>query len=170
MEQALHELQVVEAAALECVRNRPAAEGDGGLLVADIGTGCGAMALALGALEPRIGHIYAVDVSADALRAAEASLESRFDRLDVRPMVADFTNGFRLPPCEAAASPVSPSPAPMPAAADHLRNVLRGARIRRSPIGQTRRLADSTARSGVTWSPHASRAEALLTMSRVHTR
>jgi release factor glutamine methyltransferase len=60
-------------AALESVRNRPAAVDDGGLLAADIGTGCGAMALALGALEPRISHIYAVDVSADALAVARGN-------------------------------------------------------------------------------------------------
>lgn len=61
-------------AALECVRNRlTPAEGNGGLLAADIGTGCGAMALALGALEPRISHIYAVDTSADALAVARSN-------------------------------------------------------------------------------------------------
>lgn len=60
-------------AALESVRNRPQEEDDGGLLAADIGTGCGAMALALGALEPRIRHIYAVDVSADALAVARSN-------------------------------------------------------------------------------------------------
>lgn len=58
-------------AALEVVRNRPPADGD--LLVADIGTGCGAMALALGTLEPRIRHIYAVDTSADALAVARSN-------------------------------------------------------------------------------------------------
>jgi release factor glutamine methyltransferase len=77
-------------AALECARLRPAAPGSGGsgstgsgggtggtggggLLVADVGTGCGAVALALGVLEPRIGHIYAVDTSADALAVARAN-------------------------------------------------------------------------------------------------
>lgn len=59
-------------AALESVRNRPAAT-EGVLLAADIGTGCGAMALALGALEPRISHIYAVDTSADALAVARSN-------------------------------------------------------------------------------------------------
>lgn len=60
-------------AALESVRYRPEEEGGAGLLAADIGTGCGAIALALGALEPRIRHIYAVDVSADALEVARAN-------------------------------------------------------------------------------------------------
>lgn len=61
-------------AALEAVRTRPQEEeGYAGLLAADIGTGCGAIALALGALEPRISRIYAVDVSADALAVARAN-------------------------------------------------------------------------------------------------
>ncbi len=60
-------------AALESVRNRPVEERGAGLLAADIGTGCGGMALALGALEPRISHIYAVDISADALEVARTN-------------------------------------------------------------------------------------------------
>lgn len=60
-------------AALESVRHRPAEDGGAGLLAADIGTGCGAIALALAALEPAISHIYAVDVSADALEVARAN-------------------------------------------------------------------------------------------------
>lgn len=60
-------------AALEVVRHSPAAKGDVGLLMADVGTGCGSMALALGVLEPGIGHIYAVDTSADALAVARAN-------------------------------------------------------------------------------------------------
>jgi release factor glutamine methyltransferase len=58
-------------AALESLRSRPPQERE--LLVADIGAGCGAIALALGLLEPRIGHIYAVDCSADALEVARAN-------------------------------------------------------------------------------------------------
>jgi release factor glutamine methyltransferase len=57
--------------ALESLRSRPPAERE--LLVADIGTGCGAIALALGLFEPRIGHIYAVDCSADALEVARTN-------------------------------------------------------------------------------------------------
>ena len=69
-------------AALESVRHRPE-EADGlGLLAADIGTGCGAIALALGALEPRIRHIYAVEVSADALEVARVN-GARY-RMDTR--------------------------------------------------------------------------------------
>jgi release factor glutamine methyltransferase len=58
-------------AALESLRSRPLQER--GLLVGDIGTGCGAIALALGLFEPRIGHIYAVERSASALEVARAN-------------------------------------------------------------------------------------------------
>jgi release factor glutamine methyltransferase len=58
-------------AALECLRCRSPVERE--LLVADVSTGCGAVALALGLFEPRIAHIYAVDSSADALEVARAN-------------------------------------------------------------------------------------------------
>jgi release factor glutamine methyltransferase len=43
------------------------------LLAADIGTGCGALALALATLEPRFTRIYATDYSADALEVARCN-------------------------------------------------------------------------------------------------
>ncbi|HZC07914.1 MAG TPA: class I SAM-dependent methyltransferase [Ktedonobacterales bacterium] len=45
----------------------------GDLLAADIGTGCGATALALAALEPRFTRIYAVESSVTALETAAAN-------------------------------------------------------------------------------------------------
>jgi SAM-dependent methyltransferase len=43
------------------------------LLVAEIDTGCGAVALALAAFEPRFARVYALDPSPDALRTATAN-------------------------------------------------------------------------------------------------
>jgi release factor glutamine methyltransferase len=54
-------------AALEVARLRPE---DDRLIAADIGTGSGAVALALASLEPRFARVYGMDVSADALEVA----------------------------------------------------------------------------------------------------
>lgn len=45
----------------------------GDLSAAEIGTGCGAIALTLAALEPRFTHIYALDRSSSALETATAN-------------------------------------------------------------------------------------------------
>jgi release factor glutamine methyltransferase len=58
--------QVLVETVLEHVRLRQEER----LLAADIGTGCGAMALALASLEPRFAHLYATDCSAEALVVA----------------------------------------------------------------------------------------------------
>lgn len=55
--------------ALQWARRRAPGE----LLAAELGAGCGAVALALAALEPRFTHIYAVDPSPSALGAAHAN-------------------------------------------------------------------------------------------------
>jgi release factor glutamine methyltransferase len=55
--------RLVVEIALELVRLR----GDAGLTAADVGTGSGAVAVALAVLEPRIGRIYATDASREAL-------------------------------------------------------------------------------------------------------
>lgn len=60
---------VLVETALEMVRLRA----ETALLAADIGTGCGALALALATLEPRFTRIYATDYSADALEVARCN-------------------------------------------------------------------------------------------------
>jgi precorrin-6B methylase 2 len=55
--------------ALECARR--ARQYD--LLAAELGTGCGAIALALAAFEPRFARIYALDSSPETLRVASAN-------------------------------------------------------------------------------------------------
>lgn len=62
--------QVVDAA-LQWARSR--ASGD--LSVAEMGTGCGAIALALAALEPRFTRIYALDASPETLAKARVNGE-----------------------------------------------------------------------------------------------
>lgn len=62
------ETELLVEAALKEVRGRL----DGGAVpvVADIGTGSGAIAVSVAALEPRLARVYATDVSADALALA----------------------------------------------------------------------------------------------------
>lgn len=55
--------------ALQWARGRTPGE----LLAVEVGTGCGAIALALAALEPRFTRIYAVDPSPSALETARAN-------------------------------------------------------------------------------------------------
>jgi release factor glutamine methyltransferase len=73
--------------ALEYLRSRPSEEYE--LLVADVGTGCGAVALALGLFEPRIAHIYAVDSTADVLAVARANGERYLLNLYVTWLMGD---------------------------------------------------------------------------------
>ncbi len=61
--------RVLVETVLEVARLRTEAN----LLAADVGTGCGALALALATLEPRFTRIYAVDSSADALEVARCN-------------------------------------------------------------------------------------------------
>lgn len=61
--------ELLVEAALEIARLRA----DAPMLAADVGTGSGAIALALACLEPRFARIYAVDASADALMVARAN-------------------------------------------------------------------------------------------------
>jgi release factor glutamine methyltransferase len=57
------------AVALDCARHHAPAE----LAAAEIGTGCGAVALALAAFEPRFTRVYALDPSEEVLRTAAAN-------------------------------------------------------------------------------------------------
>jgi release factor glutamine methyltransferase len=58
---------------VETVLERARHHGPGELSAAEIGTGCGAIALALAAFEPRFSRIYALDASARALQVAAAN-------------------------------------------------------------------------------------------------
>jgi release factor glutamine methyltransferase len=64
--------QLLVGAVLEIARLRPEEDT---LLAADVGTGSGAIALALACLEPRFARIYAVDASAEALAVARRNGE-----------------------------------------------------------------------------------------------
>ncbi len=64
------ETELLVEAALAEVRARLARPTSPAPVVADIGAGSGAIAVALGRLEPRLATIYATDISADALALA----------------------------------------------------------------------------------------------------
>lgn len=75
------ETEMLVEAALDAARTRLAR---GAMpIAADIGTGTGAIAIALAALEPRVARVYAVDISPDALTLARENVE----RLGVRDRV-----------------------------------------------------------------------------------
>ncbi len=88
------ETELLVEAALDAVRARLAHEGAAQTLLAvDIGTGSGAIALALAAQEPRIRRVYAVDLSAQALSLARENA----DRLGLSQRVS-FLQGDLLEP------------------------------------------------------------------------
>jgi release factor glutamine methyltransferase len=64
------ETELLVEAALREIRQRLGDPARGAPIAADIGTGSGAIAVALAALEPRLPRIYAVDISPDALALA----------------------------------------------------------------------------------------------------
>lgn len=65
------ETELLVEAALEDIRTRLRANATTPPLVADIGTGSGAIAIAIARLEPRLPRIYATDVSAEALALSQ---------------------------------------------------------------------------------------------------
>lgn len=78
------ETELLVEAGLEAARARLAhLEAGADVLAADIGTGSGAIAVALAALEPRLTRVFAVDVSPEALTLARENVE----RLGVRDRV-----------------------------------------------------------------------------------
>lgn len=91
---------LVEAALVDLRRrladddaNPAPAEAPLGWLVADIGTGSGAIALVVAALEPRLPRVYATDLSAEALALAAANAE----RLGVADRVTFLTGDLLAP-------------------------------------------------------------------------
>ncbi len=70
------ETELLVEAALEDIRARLAVSPSTPPVVADIGTGTGAIAVAVAALEPRLPLIYATDISDDALSLAEENAAS----------------------------------------------------------------------------------------------
>lgn len=83
---------LVESALVE-VRSRLEERPDSPLLVADIGTGSGAIAVALARLEPRLETIYATDMSPDALGLARENAR----RLGVEERVRFFQGDLLQP-------------------------------------------------------------------------
>ena len=65
------ETELLVEAALADIRTRLQQAAESPPLVADIGTGSGAIAIAVAALEPRLPRIYATDVSAEALALSQ---------------------------------------------------------------------------------------------------
>lgn len=87
------ETELLVEAALAEVRSRLAAMPDVATIVADIGTGSGAIAVSLARLEPKLAQIYATDISADALDLARENAQ----RLGVGERVHFLQGDLLLP-------------------------------------------------------------------------
>ena len=82
------ETELLVEAALRACRERL----DGGQMpvVADIGTGSGAIAITLAAEEPRLPYLYATDISRDALEVAELNCQRHSVEQRVRLLPGDL--------------------------------------------------------------------------------
>ena len=84
------ETELLVEAALREVRQRLADPTRPAPLAADIGTGSGAIAVALAALEPRLPRVYAVDISPDALALAAENAAANGVTARVIPLEGDL--------------------------------------------------------------------------------
>jgi ubiquinone/menaquinone biosynthesis C-methylase UbiE len=67
---------------------------------ADLGSGTGALTLALAELIGPHGEIYSVDRDSAALQRQERTMRARFPEVTVRYVVADFSRPLDLPPLD----------------------------------------------------------------------
>jgi release factor glutamine methyltransferase len=81
---------LVEAALVGLRARRARRPGEEPLIAADVGTGSGAIALALVAHEPRLGLVYAIDLSAEALALARENAERLYLAERVRFLRGDL--------------------------------------------------------------------------------
>lgn len=92
------ETELLVEAALIALRERVARRSvEEPLVAADIGTGSGAIALALAAREPRLALIYAVDLSAEALALARENAERLHLAARVRFLQGDLLEPLPTP-------------------------------------------------------------------------
>ena len=68
-----------------------------GAALIEFGSGASVKTRLLLDAAPQIGAYAPVDISPDALRGAAEAIRARYPRLEVEPMVADFTQPFEVP-------------------------------------------------------------------------
>lgn len=87
------ETELLVEAALAWLAEQPGAS----LLVADVGTGSGAIAIGIALAEPR-AHVMALDVSADAARVARANVDRHDVNDRVEVLAGDLLAPLLVPP------------------------------------------------------------------------
>lgn len=87
------ETELLVEAALAWLAEQPGAS----LLVADVGTGSGAIAIGIALAEPR-AHVMALDVSADAARVARANVDRHDVNDRVEVLAGDLLTPLLVPP------------------------------------------------------------------------